>query len=78
MARIATGNTPKGKSENSSGASRREKELADADAKLKLLEAGSRPEEIAAEKARLARLQEEDAYLARLEERQRVACPVAG
>jgi putative peptide zinc metalloprotease protein len=57
---------------------RREKELADVEAKLTLLEAGSRPEEVAAERARLARLQEEHAYLARLEQRQGVNCPVAG
>lgn len=57
---------------------RREKELADAEAKLTLLEAGSRPEEIAVEKAHLARLEEEHRYLSRLEERQRLDCPVIG
>src|SRR5262249_41882986 len=41
---------------------RREKELAEAQAALRLLEAGTRPEEIEAEAARLARLQEEQRY----------------
>jgi HlyD family secretion protein len=44
---------------------RREKELADAQAALTLLEAGTRPEEIEAERARLARLREEQRYLER-------------
>jgi multidrug efflux pump subunit AcrA (membrane-fusion protein) len=57
---------------------RREKELADAQARLTLLEAGSRPEEIAAEHARLARFQEERAYLTRLESLQSVDCPAGG
>src|SRR5262249_16319123 len=42
---------------------RREKELADARAALRLLAAGSRPEEVEAEQARLARLQEEVRHL---------------
>src|SRR4029434_1553403 len=42
---------------------RRDKELADARATLTLLEAGTRPEEVQAEQARLARLREEVRYL---------------
>ena len=42
---------------------KRKKELADAEAVLRLLEAGSRPEEVEAERARLARLREEVLYL---------------
>lgn len=42
---------------------RRVKDLADAQAVLNILEAGTRPEEIDAERARLARLREEIAYL---------------
>ena len=42
---------------------RREKELADEQGALALLEAGSRPEEIEAERAKLARLQEEMNHL---------------
>lgn len=42
---------------------RREKDGADAQALLRLLEAGARPEEIAAERARLARAQEEVHHL---------------
>jgi putative peptide zinc metalloprotease protein len=57
---------------------RREKELADAQATLTLLEAGSRPEEIEAERARLARLEEEDRYLKGLQEKELVRCPIAG
>lgn len=57
---------------------RREKELADAQGTLALLEAGTRPEEIEAERARLARLEEEDRYLASLQEKVLVRSPVAG
>jgi multidrug efflux pump subunit AcrA (membrane-fusion protein) len=57
---------------------RRDKELADARGTLALLEAGTRPEEIEAERARLARLQEEARYLERLQEQLPVASPVAG
>ena len=57
---------------------RREKELADAHATLTLLEAGSRPEEIAAERARLARLETEVRYLEGLQEKIRVTSPVGG
>lgn len=44
-------------------AARRKKELADVEAALKLLQAGSRPEEIEAEQARLARIKEELTHL---------------
>jgi multidrug efflux pump subunit AcrA (membrane-fusion protein) len=57
---------------------RREKELADARGALTLLEAGSRPEEVEAERARLARLLEETAYLEGLRARLPVCTPVAG
>jgi multidrug efflux pump subunit AcrA (membrane-fusion protein) len=58
--------------------SRREKELADARATLTLLEAGTRLEEIEAERARLARLQEEARYLEGVQERLPIRSPVAG
>jgi multidrug resistance efflux pump len=57
---------------------RREKELADTQAALRLLEAGSRPEEIQAEKARLARLQEEARHLKEQQNKLTVAAPVSG
>jgi multidrug efflux pump subunit AcrA (membrane-fusion protein) len=57
---------------------RREKELADAQATLTLLEAGTRPEELAAEQARLARVREELQYLEDLERKTSVYSPVAG
>jgi putative peptide zinc metalloprotease protein len=57
---------------------RREKDLADARGTLALLEAGTRPEEIEAERARLARLEEEDRYLESLQVKVMVASPVAG
>jgi multidrug resistance efflux pump len=57
---------------------RRQKELADARAALRLLEAGSRPDEIEAERARLARLQEEARYLKRLEGKLRIHSPAGG
>lgn len=56
----------------------REKELADARAALSLLEAGSRPEEIEAERARLARLEEELRYLEQLSGKLLVSSPVPG
>lgn len=56
----------------------REKELADERSRLTLLEAGSRPEEIEAERARLARLVEERNYLDGLESRVLLVSPVAG
>jgi multidrug resistance efflux pump len=57
---------------------RRQRALADARATLRLLEAGSRPEEIEAERARLARLQEEARYLESLQGKLAVLSPVAG
>src|SRR5207249_9543768 len=58
--------------------SRREKELADARAILTLLQAGTRPEEIEAERCRRARLQEEVRYLEGVRERLPIQSPVAG
>jgi multidrug efflux pump subunit AcrA (membrane-fusion protein) len=57
---------------------RRDKELADARATLALLEAGTRPEEIEAERARLARLQEETRYLEGMRARLPIHAPLAG
>ncbi|MBI1913640.1 MAG: efflux RND transporter periplasmic adaptor subunit [Planctomycetes bacterium] len=57
---------------------RRERELADARAALRLLELGARPEEIDAEQARVRRLQEEMGYLESLRNRVHVRSPVAG
>jgi multidrug efflux pump subunit AcrA (membrane-fusion protein) len=57
---------------------RREQELADAEAALRVLEAGSRPEEILAEQARLARLREEVKHLEEQRQKQTVPAPVAG
>lgn len=57
---------------------RREKELADQEAVLKLLEAGSRGEEIEAEQARLARLSEELKYLEGMQSRVVLCSPVSG
>jgi multidrug resistance efflux pump len=57
---------------------RREKELADAQAALALLEAGSRPEEVEAGRARLDRLREELRYLDGLPEKVQVRSPVGG
>jgi len=57
---------------------KREKELADARSTLALMEAGSRPEEVQAERAKLARLEEERLYLEGLLEKLLVASPVGG
>ena len=57
---------------------RREKELADTKAALALLEAGTRPEDIEAERAHQARLKEELAYLESLRDKVLVTSPVAG
>jgi len=57
---------------------RREKDLADAQAALTLLEAGTRPEELEAERARLARLEEEIRYLEGLHGKVLVVSPVPG
>jgi putative peptide zinc metalloprotease protein len=57
---------------------KRDKELADAQGVLRLLEAGTRPEEIDAESARLARLEEEACYLESLAGKLPVVSPVGG
>jgi multidrug resistance efflux pump len=57
---------------------RRERELDDARSALRLLEAGSRPEEVEAERARLARAQEAVRYLEGQERKQVVRAPVGG
>ncbi len=57
---------------------RRQKDLADAQAALNLLEAGTRPEEIEAEEARLRRLEEERRYLEGQRGKLRLASPVPG
>jgi multidrug efflux pump subunit AcrA (membrane-fusion protein) len=58
--------------------SRRDQELAEAKAKLTLLEAGTRPAEIEAAQARLAKLEEEARYLEGLREKQLIYSPVHG
>jgi multidrug resistance efflux pump len=68
----------KGTLEAEAEQARREKELADAQANLKLLVAGSRPEEIDAERATLARLYEEARYLDQLAHALLLSSPVAG
>lgn len=57
---------------------RREKELGDVESTLRLLRAGSRVEDIEAEEARLARLQEELRYLNEVQARTVVHSPVTG
>jgi multidrug resistance efflux pump len=57
---------------------RRDKELADAQGALALLEAGTRPETVEAEQAHLARLREEAGYLEALGQKLAVCCPVGG
>src|SRR5262249_40156117 len=57
---------------------RRERELAEVQAALTLLEAGPRCEEVEAERARLARLQEEARYLEQLQDKLPVYSPVPG
>jgi multidrug efflux pump subunit AcrA (membrane-fusion protein) len=57
---------------------RRERELADVQASLSLLEAGPRSEEVEAERARLARLQEELRYLEHLRHKLSVYSPIFG
>jgi len=56
----------------------REKQFADEIGALELLEAGTRPEEIDAEKARRVRLLEEMSYLANLKKKQVVQSSVSG
>jgi multidrug efflux pump subunit AcrA (membrane-fusion protein) len=57
---------------------RRHKDLAEVRATLALMEAGSRPEEIEAERARLTRVQDEVRYLEGVQARLLVISPVAG
>jgi multidrug efflux pump subunit AcrA (membrane-fusion protein) len=57
---------------------RREKDLADTEGTLLLMEAGTRPEEIEAARAHLARLQEEARYLRQLESKLLIHSPVSG
>ncbi len=57
---------------------RREKDLADVEASLKLMQAGTRPEEIEAETAHRARLQEELAFLVDQQSKLEVIAPAAG
>lgn len=57
---------------------RRSMEWAEARGALVLLEAGSRPEQLAAACARVDRLAEEEQYLEGLREKQTMLCPVAG
>jgi multidrug efflux pump subunit AcrA (membrane-fusion protein) len=57
---------------------RREKDLADAESTLTLLEAGTRPEEIDAARAHLAHLEEEAHYLEALQPKLFVSSSVAG
>lgn len=72
-AREASGNLEAG-----AELARRNKELADTEMALKLLEVGSRPEEIDAERARLARLQEELKFLTDTRLKLEVRCPIHG
>jgi putative peptide zinc metalloprotease protein len=57
---------------------KREKELRDEHAALNLLEAGSRPEEIEAERARLARIEAEKTFLQRQQDKLNLISPVSG
>jgi multidrug efflux pump subunit AcrA (membrane-fusion protein) len=57
---------------------RRARDLADAEAALHLLEAGSRPEEIDAERCRLNRLREEARYLTSLQHKRLIVSPADG
>jgi putative peptide zinc metalloprotease protein len=58
--------------------SKREQESADACAVLTLMEAGTRPEEIAAQEARVRQLDADVAELESIDARQTIAAPVAG
>ena len=68
----------KGTIEAEAEVARREKELAEAATTLRLLEAGSRPEEIAAQRARLAGVEEEIAHLEEQHRKQDVFSPMPG
>jgi biotin carboxyl carrier protein len=59
-------------------AARRKKDLADVEATLKLMLAGSRPEEIEAEQARLTRINEELAHLLETRSKLEIRSPMAG
>ena len=67
-----------GGQEAESELARRTKELADAQATLSLMEAGSRPEDIDAQKAHLDRLDEEVKYLQKVQTRARIVAPLNG
>jgi multidrug efflux pump subunit AcrA (membrane-fusion protein) len=68
----------KGTIEAEAEVARREKELAEAGTALRLLKAGSRPEEIAAQRARLAGVEEEIAHLEEQHRKQDVFSPMPG
>jgi multidrug efflux pump subunit AcrA (membrane-fusion protein) len=68
----------KGALEAEAELARRDQQLADARALLTLLEVGSRPEEINAERARLAQLREEAKYLDHLRGKLLIRSPVYG
>jgi multidrug resistance efflux pump len=68
----------KGTLEAEAELARRERELAEAEAAQALLQAAPRPQEVEAERARLARLQEEARYLEQLHEKLPVCSPVPG
>lgn len=57
---------------------KREKELADVEAALALLKAGARPEDIEAERARLAKFQEELDYFHEMQQKQELRCGLTG
>jgi multidrug efflux pump subunit AcrA (membrane-fusion protein) len=67
-----------GAQEQEAELARRDKELADARSALALLEIGSRPEEIEAQRSHLARLNENLAYLEKLGAKTRVVSSIAG
>jgi multidrug efflux pump subunit AcrA (membrane-fusion protein) len=68
----------KGTVEAEAEQARRDKELADAQGILTLMEAGTRPDEVEAERARLARLLDEVCYLKGVQQKLTVASPVGG
>jgi putative peptide zinc metalloprotease protein len=70
--------TANGTRDSEAELARREKDLADERGKLALMEAGTRPEEIDAERARLARLAEELHYLEGLQAKLFITSSVAG
>jgi multidrug efflux pump subunit AcrA (membrane-fusion protein) len=68
----------KGTLEAETELARREKERGDVQSALTLLEAGPRVEEVEAERARLARLQEEARYIEQLQDKLAIHSPVPG